>query len=201
MLGAVESKVVRSWTNGRRANVHLVEQESGQRVIVKCYRGRFFATMVREYLFTMYLSRRLDIIPKVLAFKPFSMELVFSYVPGERVFEWVLARHGDDDLRLEDYQSYDYLDTCNIVARAFKKFRDSKSRETVRLKQAIRESYELLHKTGFVHGSADPRNIIYDGKRVSIIDFDHSRPSLKPRTLEYKALSKWYGLTLQGQKL
>jgi len=190
------SNITCSWTNGRKANVYLVEQECGQKLISKRYKVHFVPTMVREYLLTTYLSRRLDIIPKVLGFKLFSRELMLSYIRGERVFEWVLSRYGDTGINLEDFCSYDYLDTCDIVARAFRRFRDCRSPETVRLKRAIKESYELLHKSGFVHGSADPRNIIYDGKRIFIIDFDHSRPSLNPRAIEYRALYRWYGLEL-----
>jgi tRNA A-37 threonylcarbamoyl transferase component Bud32 len=196
MLASVKSSVVCSWTNGRKAIVYLVELESGQRMVLKRYRVRFLATMVREYLLTTYLSHRLDITPKVVAFKPFSRELVVEFIPGERVLEWVLARYGDNGIRLEEFRSYDYLDTCNIVGNAFRRFRSSESPEAIRLKQAIRESYGLLHRTGCVHGSADPRNIIYDSKRVFIIDLDHARPSLNPRSLENRSLSKWYGITL-----
>lgn len=195
MLASAKSNVVCSWTNGRKANVYLVEQECGRRVIRKCYSPRFLITMFREYFVTLYLSRRVDIIPQVLAFNPFSRELLFSYMQGERVLEWVLARYGDGDLRLEDFSSFHGLSTNSIVAQAFQRFRSSQATEANRLKQAITESYELLHKTGFVHGSADPRNLIYDGEQVFIIDFDHSRPSLNPRKIEYRSLQKWYGVT------
>jgi len=188
-----KSKTLCSWTNGRKANVYLVESTCGTKVILKCYRTRFIATLVREYLCTKYLSHRLAITPKVLGFNPRSRQLILSYIPGERVFEWVLARFGTEGIRIEDFRSYDYLDTCKIVAEAFKQFRSSQLPEALTLKKAIKDSYELLHRTGFVHGSADPRNVIYDGRQVFIIDFDHARPCLSPK-LEYTALSKWYGI-------
>jgi tRNA A-37 threonylcarbamoyl transferase component Bud32 len=190
------SNIKCSWTNGRKANVYLIEQECGWKLILKRYKTRFVATMVREYLLTKYLSRRLDIMPKVLGFKLFSRELVLSYIQGERVFEWVMVRYGDTGINIEDFRSYDYLDRCEIVDRAFGKFRKCRLPETIKLKRAIKDSYELLHKIGFIHGSADPRNIIYDGERIFIIDFDHSRPCLNPRAIEYRALYKWYGLEL-----
>lgn len=196
MSGAIKSKVVCSWTNGRKANVYLIEDRCGKKTILKKYSARFIVTMFRECFLTSYLSRRLDIIPQVLGFNPLRREIILSYINGERVFEWVLSRYGDSGINLNDFRSYDHLYTCDIVARAFKKFRDCRSSETVRLKQAIKENYELLHKIGFIHGSADPRNIIYNGKRIFLIDFDHSRPSLNPRAIEYRALHRWYGLEL-----
>jgi hypothetical protein len=45
-----------------------------------------------------------------------------------------------------------------------------------------------------LHGSTDPRNAIYDGNQVFIIDFDHARPSLNPGKFDYPQLSWWYGL-------
>lgn len=197
MWASNNSRIICSWTNGRKANVYLIEDETGQKVIRKVYRPRFVVTMFREYFLTSYLAHRIDIVPQVLKFRPLERDLVLSYIHGDRVFEWVLAWYGDEYLNIEDFRSYDHLDTCNIVDRAFKKFRNSQLPDTVRLKQAIKESYDMLHKTRFIHGSADPRNIIYDGKQVFIIDFDHSRPSLNPRIHEYRYLSKWYGITLQ----
>lgn len=189
------SRVVSSWTNGRMANVYLVEEESGRRVIRKRYKRRFLLAMVREYLATVYLTHWLDITPRVLSFGLISGELVLSHMPGVRVLEWVLARYGDPDLRIEDFQSFHGLDTNATVAEAFRRFRDCRSPEAVRLKQAISRSYAALHRTWFVHGGADPRNIIYDGERVFIIDFNQSRPSLNPQQFERACLCRWYGIS------
>lgn len=188
------SRIVCSWTNGRKTNVYLVEEESGKKVIRKRYKRGFLLTMVREYLATVYLAHRLDITPRVVSFGPVSGELVLSYLPGVRVLEWVLTRYGDPDLRIEDFQSFHGLDTNRSVAEAFRRFRDCASPEAVRLRQAISLSYAALHRTWFVHGGADPRNVIYDGERVFIIDLNQSRPSLNPQRFERASLCRWYGI-------
>jgi hypothetical protein len=191
-----ELTVVTSWLNGRAATVHLLANGSGGRVIMKVYRPGFMGKMFRDYAASRYVARRLSIVPKVLAFKPTRREIFFSYVPGQRVLEWVLERFGDKDLVLREFQSFHGLDTNEQVAEAFLRFRQSSSEEAYRLKQAIKKSYLCLHGIGMLHGSGDPRNIIYDGDRAFIIDFDHSRPSFSPAKLECRALTYWYGIAL-----
>jgi len=195
MLISADSNTVCSWTNGRKANVYLIENGRGRKVILKRYSARFFVTMFREYFLTSYLSRRLDVIPEVLEFNPLRREIVFSYIEGERLLEWVLSRYGKGDYNLEDFHSFNDLSTNTVVVQAFKNFRNSRSSEANQLRRAITESYEMLHKTGFVHGSADPRNIIYNGEHAFIIDFDHSRPSPNPRRIDYQILKEWYGIS------
>jgi hypothetical protein len=154
--------------------------------------------MFREYIATKYVSSKLSIVPKVLEFNPRRRELITSYIPGQRMLEWVLQRFGEPNLSLAQFQSIHGLDPGHYVdprvAQAFTVFRESRSEEALRVKQAIRSSYALLHQIGFLHSSADPRNLIYDGERVFIIDFDHARPSFNPASLDYQALTYWYGL-------
>src|SRR5436309_14949210 len=97
--------IVTSWTNGRKAVVHLLENAYGEKVIMKAYRPGFLITMFREYLMTQYIARRLSGSPRVLGFKPWRKTLFLSYVTGQRVLEWVLERFGDPDLKLADFQS------------------------------------------------------------------------------------------------
>ena len=101
--------VVTSWVNGRAATVHLMANDSGDRVIKKVYRPGFTAKMFREYVVSRYVAQRLSIVPRVLAFKPARREIFFSYVPGQRVLEWVLERFGDKDLVLGEFQSFHHL--------------------------------------------------------------------------------------------
>ena len=191
-----ELTVVTSWTNGHKAVVHLVENRTGEKLILKAYRPGFTSAMFREYVATRYVARKLSVVPRVLGFRPWRKELYFSYISGQRVLEWVLQRFGDN-VTLSEFQSFhglnppDYVDPH--VAEAFARFRQSMSEEARRLKEAIRTSYSSLHRIGILHGSADPRNVIYDQDRVFIIDFDHARPSFNPEKLDYKSLTYWYG--------
>ena len=180
----------------RAATVHLMANDSGDRVIKKVYRPGFTAKMFREYVVARYVAQRLSIVPRVLSFRPACREIFFSYLPGQRVLEWVLDRFGDTDLVLREFQSFHGLETNPQVAEAFSRFRQSSSEAASGLKQAIRKSYLSLHGIRMLHGSSDPRNIIYDGDRAFIIDFDHSRPSLSPAKLECRGLTHWYGITL-----
>jgi serine/threonine protein kinase len=192
-----ESRAITSWTNGRKAIVQLIENGRGEKWILKTYRPGFALTMLREYLVTRYISRRIPLTPKVLGFRPLRKELLLSYVSGQRVLEWVLERFGDAGLYLLDFQSFHGLDPDHpnpVVAAAFERFRRSTSEDAQQLKQAIRASYAALHRIGILHGSPDPRNIIYGDGRVSIIDFDHARPCLDPAKIDYRSLSYWYGL-------
>jgi len=189
--------VVTSWTNGRKAVVHLLENMNGDKVIMKVYRPGFLMTMIREYFMTRYLSGRLSGSPRVIGFKPWRKTLFLSYVNGQRVLEWVLERFGEADLKLADFQSFHGLDPDRLdgrVDRAFRRLRESRSEEARRIKDAIRASYATLHRCYILHGSPDPRNMIYDGDRVSIIDFDHTRLSLDPAKIDYRGLEYWYGL-------
>jgi len=190
--------VVTSWTNGRKAVVHLVENGKGEKLIMKVYRRGFFLTMVREYIATRYIAGRRTDTPRVKGFRPWRRELMLSYVSGRRVLEWVLERFGDEGLSLADFQSFHGLDPERLdprVAVAFERLRASRSEDARRLKEAIRSSYDTLHRLHILHGSPDPRNVIYDGDRVVIIDFDHTRPSFNPAKIDYRGLEYWYGLS------
>lgn len=149
--------------------------------------------MLREFLVLSYLSH-LNILPRVLAFHLGRREMVLSYLPGERVLEWVLRRYGDPALDLETFKSVHGLESNPTVDRAFHRFRESQDQESVELKTAIKASYRLLHGKGFVHGDPSPRNLIFNGRAVYLVDFDHSRPSLDPAAVDFKALRRWYGL-------
>lgn len=190
--------LVTSWTNGRKAVVYLLEDGAGKKVIRKAYRPGFFLTMLREYVVTKYIAARLSFTPRVLAFSPRRGELWLSYVRGQRVLEWVLQRFADEGVSLSDFQSFHGLDPDHLderVAVALERFRRSDSPEVDLLKRAIRTSYAQLHAIGILHGSADPRNMIYDDGRIAIIDFDHARPSFSPARLDYRGLAYWYGLS------
>jgi len=189
-----DRRIISSWTNGRKATVHLVQNGRGELLISKIYRPDFLVPMLREYLTTSYVARRLSIGPKVLGFRPCRKEILLSYIAGERVLEWVLQRFGDEKVILSEFQSFHGLNTNAQVARAFERFRQSLSEEARRLKLAIQQSYSSLHRIKILHGGADPRNIIYDGNRAFIIDFDHARPSLSPANTEYRTLTHWYGI-------
>lgn len=145
----------------------------------------------------MSCVHRLAIVPRVFGFRPWCKELFFSYIPGQRVLEWVLERFGDRNLSLVDFHSFHGLDTNLQVAEAFARFRHSTSEEAHRLKQAIKTSYSCLHQIGILHGSADPRNVIYDQDRVYIVDFDHARPSFNTGRIENRSLTHWYGISVE----
>jgi len=187
-------RVVTSWTNGRKAVVQLVEDRAGHKVIMKTYRPGFFLPMFREYLVTRYVSSRLSIVPRVLAFQPLRKRLCLSFLEGQRVLEWVLQHFGEPGLALSDFQSFHGLATNAKVADAFACFRNSTSHEAQKLKRAVQESYASLHRIGILHGTADPRNVLYDAGRIFIIDFDHARPSLDPGKLDLRALKHWFGI-------
>jgi aminoglycoside phosphotransferase len=196
-----ELTVITSWTNSYKAIVHLMEDGSGAKLILKVYRSGFAATMVREYLVARYVARKLSVVPRVLGFRPCHRELYFSYISGQRVLEWVLQRFGGS-LSLSEFQSFHGLDPSDHldprVADAFARFRQSESEEAQRLREAIRASYSALHRSGILHGSADPRNVIYDEDRAFIIDFDHARPSFQPEKIDYRALTYWYACHPRG---
>src|SRR6266571_2667831 len=138
MLPKLDSlTIVTSWTNGRTAIVHLLENANGEKMIMKMYRRGFTGTMLREYFVATYVAARLPTTAKVLGFRPSHRELLFSYVRGERTLEWVLHRFGEKGLLLSKFQSFHGLDTNVQVTRAFSRFRDSKSEGASSLKQAI----------------------------------------------------------------
>ena len=87
-----ECRVVTSWTNGRKAIVHLLAKPNGDTLIRKVYRRGFLAAMLREYFMTTYIACRLPSTLRVLGFNPWRKELFLSYVTGQRVLEWVLER-------------------------------------------------------------------------------------------------------------
>lgn len=183
-----------AWTNGEKAEVHLVELPSKEQQILKVYKPGFTGVMFREYLATSYLSRRLSIVPKVIRFSPRRRELVMSYIPGQRVLEWVLQHFGEPNLKLEEFLNFEAMDTDPRIVEAFIRFRQSASKDASRLKEAIELSYARLHGLGWQHGTCDPRNVIYDGQQVYIIDFDHARPSFTPTKYDYPSLTYWFGL-------
>ncbi len=61
-----KEKVLCSWTNGTKAVVHLVELPTGAKQILKVYKPGFNVWMLREYMNTLYISKRLSIVPKIL---------------------------------------------------------------------------------------------------------------------------------------
>jgi hypothetical protein len=200
LIDQEEFAVTTSWTNGRKAIVHLLENTKHEKFIMKVYRRGFLLTMFREYFLTKHVARRLPGSPRVLAFRPRRRELFLSYVSGQRVLEWVLERFGDKALSLHEFQSLQGVDPDHPdprVAEAFRRLRESTSAEARRLKDAIRASYSTLHGFHLLHGSPDPRNMIYDGSHICIIDFDHARPSFNPAKIDYRALEYWYGLSRQ----
>ncbi len=190
-----EMREVSSWTNGGRADVFLLANRDGKKLIVKRYRPHFIGTMLRDYFMLKYVSGRLAIAPRVLEFSPRKLELCLSYLEGQRLLEWVLQRYGDEGIQLGRYQSFHGLETDPQIALAFKRFRESQEINALALKESIRASYAQLHGIGVLHGSADPRNVIYDGQQVLIIDFGHSRPCLNAAKLEYCSLTSWFGIT------
>ena len=186
--------VLTSWTNGRKAVVELLQDRAGRKIIRKTYRPGFWLAMFREYIMATYVSRRTCVTPRVVEFHPMAREIVFEYVDGQRVLEWVLSRFGDTS-NVEEFQSFHGLNVDTRVADAFRQFRESCSDEAAQLRQAILDSYLALHGTRIKHGSADPRNVIYRDGRIFIIDFDNARPSLKPWVIDGRDLEHWYGIT------
>lgn len=189
--------LVTSWTNGRKAVVHLLEDPSGTKVIRKTYRQGFQFRMWWEYLMSMYVSRRTSITPRVVAFRPWRKEIFLEYLEGQRVLEWVLCRFGRS-VNSAEFQSFHGLSPPDNVdprvAEAFQRFRKSTSADVLEIKTAIEESYSALHRTYIKHGSADPRNVLYHQGRIFIIDFDNSRPSLNPAGIDNADLDYWYGI-------
>ena len=193
MLPAASDGVLTSWTNGRKAVVELLQDHNGRRVIRKRYRRGFWFAMFREYVMAIYVSRRTCITPRVVEFRPWTREIVFEYVDGQRVLEWVLSRFSEG-CDVSEFQSFHGLNVDPRIADAFQDFRQSCSDEADRLRDAIRDSYRLLHRTGVKHGSADPRNVIYRDGRIYIIDFDNARPSFDPWAVDGRDLAQWYGI-------
>lgn len=184
-----------TWNNGQKAVVHLVEDANGDRAIYKIYKPGFFGWMVREWFGIWYVSKRVDVTPKLIGFSPFRRELVLSYIPGQRVLEWVLERFGESSTDLDQFRNCEALEGDARITRAFERFRRSPSEEASRLRACIQRSYARLHAIGWQHGTSDPRNIIYDGHRAYIIDFDHARPSLSPEQYDNPALAYWFGIS------
>ena len=190
-------QVVTSWTNGRKAVVHLVRDARGRQFIRKAYRPGWHSRMLRDCTMAAYVSRVSAVGPRVLGLRPWRREMLLEYLPGERVLEWVLARFGDN-LDLAEFQSFHGLmppdNVDSRVAEAFRRFRASTSEEAARLKRAIWVSYSTLHRIWVKHGSVDPRNVLYHDGRIFIIDYDNARPSLHPGAADNVDLQYWYGI-------
>jgi tRNA A-37 threonylcarbamoyl transferase component Bud32 len=133
-------------------------------------------------------------IPRLVELKFWRAQLHIEYIPGERLLEWVLKRYSPPDTDIGNFQNVHGLTTDPIISDAFARFRRCDSCEANSLRLAVRESYAALHALGWIHGSADPRNMIVNDGRVFIIDFDHARPCRDPRSLEWPNLREWYGL-------
>ena len=185
--------VVTKWTNGSKAEVCLLEDKAGKRRIKKRYRRQFSRPMLRELFALLYVSR-LRVTPYVIKFSLIKGEFELSYIEGERVLEWVLARYGDHGTDLAEFESFHGLETNSVVARAFERFRDSSEPRSVALREAIRISYAKLHGRHILHGDSSPRNLIYDGHKVHLIDFDRSRVCRDPASIEFGNLQRWYGI-------
>jgi hypothetical protein len=187
---------VKSWTNGQLAVTSLKDDGEGGRWIEKKYRTTIKAilTMIREYMMMGYISRRLSIVPRLLGVNWKERELRLTFIPGTRVLEWVLGHCGREGLDLAQFESFHGLQTNPDVAAAFANFRSSPSVDCIALKEAILSSYRQFHRTGMVHGCADPRNLIYCDGVVHIIDFDHARPSFARRSIDGRCLKEWYGI-------
>jgi serine/threonine-protein kinase RIO1 len=193
-----DHKVINRWTNGRKAVVYLLDRGDGSCFILKHYKARFMGTMFREWSSTKYLATRVSQTPRLLGASFLRRSLEISYFEGERVLEWVLARFGPKDLDLKEFASFHGLYTNPTVLDAFEKFRNSSDPEAVKLRSAIQKSYATLHRAGWIHGSADPRNLIYDGEHAYIIDLDHARPAISGKKNENSSLKRWFGVEASG---
>lgn len=192
-------KVLVAWTNGRRAAAYLLEDEIGRKCVLKHYRPGNLPIMIKEMIALRCLAT-LDVAPQVLSYELAASTLILSYVPGERVLEWVLRRYGDRGLDLAQFSSAHGLSTNEHVQRAFERFRSSTDTQALALREAIVDTYRRLHRVHVLHGDPGPRNIIYDGKRAYLIDFDQTRPSLSPARIEARGLKKWYGIDLLAER-
>lgn len=195
-----KARVLESWTNGSMADIYLTQNECGEKAVRKCYRSGFLHALMREYLTLTYLSR-LPIVPRIVQVRILHRELILSYLPGVRVLEWVLKNYGDPRLDLRKYHSYHGLETDQDIDRAFCRFRNSHDTTGSALKGAISSSYAMLHGTGFTHGDPSPRNLIYDGELVYLIDFDHARPSPGPGQIDRRSLERWYAVEPPRQSM
>jgi tRNA A-37 threonylcarbamoyl transferase component Bud32 len=150
--------------------------------------------MLREY-FALRCLRGCGVVPTVLGVSLQRRELLLSHIRGQRLLEWVLERYGPPGLALEQFRSFHGLEGNSVVADAFSRFRKAVDPDSGRLRHAIRSSYLLIHGRHILHSDPSPRNLIYDGNTIHVIDFDHARPSLSPAPLDFRSLSKWYGVS------
>jgi len=186
--------VVRTWTNGSKADVDLVSLPD-RRIIRKRYRAGVVprTAMFREYL-GLKMLQGLEFVPSVVEFLPFERQLAMSFLEGQRVLEWVLERFGAPGIDLEFFASFHGLNEREDIKEAFARFRSSTAPEAQRLRQDIARSYTALHRRRVIHGDPSPRNLLYDGKLVYLIDFDHWRPSAAPAKIDGRAIQNWYGI-------
>lgn len=187
--------VVSKWDNGSKANVSHLRDSTGNEYIRKDYRSGQFLTFCRELAVLKYLGARISCVPLVLRYELAGSTTYLEYVDGERVLEWVLRKFGVGHIDLESYRSFHGLETDEVIGLAFDRFKKSNNPEARKLKKAIASSYRRLHREHFVHGDPSPRNLIFDGTNVTIIDFDHSRPSRKPFEVDGEKLQRWYGIS------
>jgi tRNA A-37 threonylcarbamoyl transferase component Bud32 len=189
-------RVLAAWTSGRRAAAYLLEDELGRKCVLKRYRPGHLPIMIKEMVALRCLAR-FDVAPQLVSYEIGTRTLVLTYVAGERVLEWVLRRYGDRDL---DFASAHGLATNEFVQRAFARFRSATDEQALALREAIVATYRRLHQARVLHGDPGPRNIIYDGERAYLIDFDQTRPSLSPARIETRGLKKWYGIDLIAER-
>ena len=150
--------------------------------------------LIREFLILIYLERKLPTIPKVINIDLKNKTMHLTFVEGERALEWVLKRYGTKGLNVAQFKSFHGLDTNPIVASAFAKLKSSTDKNAKCFKKAIKLAYEEFHNLNFAHGDPSPRNLVYDGKIIHLIDFDRTRLSFNPQAIDRKQLSHWYDL-------
>lgn len=187
--------VLRTWQSDY-ADTHLVQLPSGDRLIRKCYRSPFYLYFLRETLVMKRLSR-LSVVPPLRRTGWLSLELEITWQAGPTVLEWILDRHGQDLAPDSENDG----SASEATAEALQRFRESGDPADEKLRAAIRNAYADLHESRFMHGDPGPQNLIYEGERVYLVDFDHGRPSADPARLDNLQLAQLYGVTAPSRSL